>query len=78
MTSLSHTITSVAEMRLQTRLDEGALPVKAPVAVRRIVNTITSNRTDWRNSRYASTQYASSRVTYVEEKMTAAQLREFD
>ncbi len=78
MTSLSHPITSVAEMRPQTRLSEGALTVTTPATVRRIVNTITNSRTDWRNSRYASTQYASSRVTYVEEKMTAAQLREFD
>ncbi len=86
MSSLSHTITSVIDMQPKTGLDErpspaitpAITPVVSPVVLRRSVNTTTNSRADWRNSRYATAQHASSRVSYTEDRLTAAQLREAD
>ncbi len=74
MISLTHPITTVAKMVQNTAPEQA----KEPVAVQRVIKAIISNRPDWRENRYASARYASSRVSYVEQKMTDSQAREFD
>jgi hypothetical protein len=43
-----------------------------------LAKTLGASRPDWRQHRHARTNYASSRVSYVEETMTPDQAREFD
>ena len=43
-----------------------------------IAKSLKATRPDWRNQRITRSAYASSRVSYVEEKMTEEQSREFE
>ena len=43
-----------------------------------LAKTLGVGRPDWRQARHARVNYASSRVRYVEEAMTADQVREFE
>ena len=43
-----------------------------------LAKTLGAGRRDWRQHRHAHVNYASSRVRYVEETMTADQAREFE
>ena len=43
-----------------------------------IAKSLKATRPDWRNHRITRSAYASSRVSYVEEKMTEEQSREFE
>ena len=77
-------LTSTFESATQTTVEPSRPPSKthdktAPTnLVTLLAKSLGTSRQDWRNHRITRTAYASSRVSYVEEKMTEEQSREFE